>query len=125
MIGGDGGLVDTRVLGKPDRFYGDEAKWEDWHTLFESWAGPINVRVSELLGQALKAPGKISYDALPTEMRVMTKLVFHVLLNLCRGRAAVMVRRQKATQNGFEAYRYLGGPDAHRSGDAHESRLAD
>ena len=38
----------------------------------------------------------------------MTKLVFLVLLNLCRGRAAVMIRRQKAQQNGFEAYRYLG-----------------
>ena len=56
MLGGEGGsLVDTRVLGKPDRYYGDEAKWEDWHTLFESWAGLINVRVSELLGHALKA----------------------------------------------------------------------
>ena len=52
MLGGEGGsLVDTRVLGKPDRYYGDEAKWEDWHTLFESWAGLINLRGASCSGR--------------------------------------------------------------------------
>ena len=100
------GLIDTRVLGKPDRFYGKEENWEEWKDQFESWAGLLDATVGGHLQDAAKLADPIPYDPLSAEMKVMTKLVFHVLMNLCKKRAPVIIRRVQ-NQNGFEAYRRL------------------
>ena len=101
-------IIDTRVLGKgkPDRFYGKETEWEEWKDQFESWAGLLDATVGGHLQHAARLPDPIPYDPLSAEMKVMTKLIFHVLMNLCKKRAGVIVRRV-LNQHGFEAYRRL------------------
>ena len=31
--------VDTRTLGKPDTYHGEEAKWQDWKTVLMAYTG--------------------------------------------------------------------------------------
>ncbi len=50
---GRGGLgIDTRVLGKPDYFDGQDAKWRDWCVVFKSYASLVNPRLRECMEQA-------------------------------------------------------------------------
>ena len=84
------GLIDTRVLGKPDRLYGKESEYEEWKESFESWAGLLNDSIGEFLRAAAKEVDPIVYAGLKPEMKVMTKLIYHVLVNLCKKRASVI-----------------------------------
>eukprot|EP00959_Pyramimonas_sp_CCMP1952_P429835 9002004-Pyramimonas_sp.AAC.1 len=35
-------FVDTRALGKPDMFMGEEHKWNDWKEIFKAYCGVVN-----------------------------------------------------------------------------------
>ena len=105
-MAGHPGLIDTRVLGKSDRIYGKENDWDAWRDQFESWAGLLDATVGAHLAAATKVKDPIAYDPLTPEMKIMTKLVFHVLMNLCKMTASVSGRRVQ-NQQGFEADRRL------------------
>ena len=100
------GLIDTRVLGKPPTFHGKEADYPEWHESFLSWAGLFNGVVAGHLELAKTHPREIVFDQLPAEMQVMTQMVFHMFMQICRGRALTIIRRVPR-RNGFEAFRRL------------------
>ena len=45
-------MIDTRVLGKPDEFFGKENEWDEWRDQFESWAGLLDPTVGASLQAA-------------------------------------------------------------------------
>ena len=46
------GLVDTRLLGKPDHFVGEEGKWSDWKITFDAYVvSVVNAEIAR--GMAL------------------------------------------------------------------------
>ena len=47
--GGSRGLVDSRLLGKPEAFSSDAARWRDFKLVSVSYCGAINPRLSELM----------------------------------------------------------------------------
>ena len=97
------GLIDTRVLGKPFHFLGKESEYEEWHESFLSWAGLFNGAIAEHLEAAQAHPREITFEELPAEMQVMTQLIFHVFMQLCKKRAFTIVRRVP-NRNGFEVF---------------------
>ena len=87
-------------------FSGKEHEYQNWLEHILSWATLFNSAVSGHLEAAKDHPQEIVYDQLPGEMQVLTQLVFHVLMQICRGRANTILRRVPR-RNGFEAFRRL------------------
>ena len=50
-----GGLLDTKQLGKPVLFYGDEEEFSDFRFLFYNYMGLIDIRIP---GELKKLPAK-------------------------------------------------------------------
>ena len=100
------GLVDTRVLGKPLIFSGKEEHYSEWHESLLSWAGLFNGVIAGHLENAKLHPREITFEELPAEMQVMTQMVFHMFMQICRGHALTIIRRVPR-RNGFEALRRL------------------
>ena len=42
-------ILDTRVLGKPDSFAGDQKAWRDWSIVMRSYAGLVDNGLSVLM----------------------------------------------------------------------------
>ena len=59
------GVVDTRILGRPERFDGKDAGWYDFKFEFENHMGAVNSTVVEMMEVAAK-----QQDTIP--MSVMT-----------------------------------------------------
>ena len=97
------GLIDTRVSGKPPIFSGKEHDYQAWLEHILSWAVLFNAAVAGHLELAKDHPQEIIYDNLPPEMKVLSQLIFHVLMQICRGRANTILRRVPK-RNGFEAF---------------------
>ena len=99
-------MVDTRVLGKPPLFHEKESDYSEWHENFLSWAGLFNVAVAGHVENAKQHSREITFKELPADMQVMTRMVFHVLMQICKNRAHTIIRRVPR-RNGFEAFRRL------------------
>ena len=41
--------VDTRTLGRPDVYHGEEQKWPDWKTILKAYCGVVSVRMATLM----------------------------------------------------------------------------
>ena len=103
-------LIDTRVIGKPAQFHGKESHFIEWRENFSSWAELLNPACGGLLEAASKEKNAIAYEPLTQDMKIMTHMLFHVLMQVCKGRAFTVVRRIKVMtgfRNGFEAWRRL------------------
>ena len=79
------GLIDIRVLGKPPIFSGKESDYPAWLEHLLSWAVLFNSAVAGHLDLAKTHPREINFEELPTEMKMLTKLVFHVLMQILQG----------------------------------------
>ena len=42
-------MGDTRLLGRPDTYHGDSAKWRDWKLGFTAFCGAVNERMEQLM----------------------------------------------------------------------------
>ena len=86
---GPGLGVDTRALGRPSMFDGQDVKWRDWSVVFKSYAGLVNERLATLMAPAETAePATLRNDALANdEARQASRDLFHLLLHLTSGPA--------------------------------------
>merc|ERR1711963_927165 len=65
---GPGLGVDTRALGRPSMFDGQDVKWRDWSVVFKSYAGLVNERLATLMAPAETAePATLRNDALAND----------------------------------------------------------
>ena len=56
------GVVDTRVLGRPPLFGGeDEAAWISWSFVFRAYMGAVSADIQD---------GMLAADGLPTEIKM-------------------------------------------------------
>eukprot|EP00973_Karenia_brevis_P049245 6830372-Karenia_brevis.AAC.1 len=46
------GVVDTRALGKPDSFKGEDAAWKDWSIVMRSYTSLVEPRLGPLMEAA-------------------------------------------------------------------------
>ena len=75
-------LIDTRVIGKPSQFHGKESQFLEWCENFSSWAELLNPACGGLLEDAAKEKLPIQYVPLPHDMKIMTHMLFHVLMQV-------------------------------------------
>ena len=78
-------VVDTRVLGKPDQFDGDLAKWPDWSFVMSSYVHCVSAELGGLLRFAGDHPDPIPMARLPPANQQYSNQLFHMLVLLCRG----------------------------------------
>ena len=45
-------MIDTRTLGKPDIYTGDENKWQDWKVVVKAYCSVVNPRMGNLMAHA-------------------------------------------------------------------------
>ena len=81
-----GKLIDTRTLGRPEQFQGEESKWSDWRVVTRAYASLIAPHMTDLLAQAEKCAEEreVLNAVLTQEKTAMSTQLYYVLLMLCR-----------------------------------------
>ena len=51
-----GGIVDTRLIGKPKSFSGREEDWQAWAMMTRAYTGAVSERLAYLMDQSENAP---------------------------------------------------------------------
>ncbi|CAK0860738.1 unnamed protein product, partial [Prorocentrum cordatum] len=79
-------LVDTRTLGKPDVFTGEEHKWNDWKVIFKAYCGVVNADLlaGMRLAESADEASVQNDDFLEENMRQASQQLYYILLLLCR-----------------------------------------
>mmetsp|Transcript_48003 Transcript_48003/g.126645 ORF Transcript_48003/g.126645 Transcript_48003/m.126645 type:complete len:499 (-) Transcript_48003:1652-3148(-) len=97
-----GGVVDPRLLEKPEKFSGNLLDWRRWETFFRSWICNVDSRFDAALREAETRTmriGSINPTVIPLD-----RFLRHELLGLIEGDNASIVIE---TESGFEAWRRL------------------
>ena len=88
------GLVDIRSLTRPPNIDGSDTGWKEWVFAFESHAGLLEL--NELMEGAVgRISPRVSYAhaaAWDDNLRGQSKLLYHILVQLMRGKAASVAR---------------------------------
>ena len=79
-------LIDTRTLGRPEQFQGEESKWSDWGVVARAYASLIVPHLTDLLVQAEGGveEKEVLNAVLTQEKAAMSTQLYYVLLMLCR-----------------------------------------
>ena len=81
-------LIDTRILGKPDGFNGEDHKWKDWSIVTKTYAGVVCPELAELMVDAEGSETAVhNATLLEEEQRAASHQLYFILLMLCRGPA--------------------------------------
>ena len=100
------GLVDTRSLGKPEIFKGDEGSFADWAFIFKSYVGCIAQEYIPLLERCEQSRSPMVNRGLaPADQRLSNQL-YYMMVMLLRGRA-LDIAHNCGIGEGFETYRRL------------------
>ena len=79
--------VDTRLLGKPSDFSGDQHAWRDWSAVFKGYAGAAIPRLQGLMKAATDAEDPcVNATVLDEEDRAASAQLYWMLLMICKGR---------------------------------------
>ena len=96
--------IDTRVIGKPEMFFGSREKFPEWSFVFKAYMSAIDARYSDLLEQAGDKDSIIrNLDLEPHEKQLSTQL-YYILVMLCRDKAQDKMNAVGSGE-GFEAWR--------------------
>ena len=99
-------LVDTRQLGKPDKFSGEPSEFEDWSFILEAYMCCVDREFAALFERIRYSDVPILQSHLtPMEAELSTQL-FYTLVMLLQGRA-LDIAQNTDLGNGFEVYRKL------------------
>ena len=107
------GSVDARLLGKPQRFKGDEDRWEDWSFTMRAYATTLGPSDEDwdapgwMDGAEAHATEVRNID-LGTKVREFSTQLYFILAMLLDGPAMVTVKRVPRAA-GLEAWRQLVG----------------
>ena len=82
-----GQVVDTRVLGRPDKWDGSEKAWPNWSFVMEVCAGAIDQALSADMTTAECSTDVMSIDTMTGEKKARSVQLYFVLIMLCTGRA--------------------------------------
>ena len=100
------GLVDTRQLGRPEKFNGEPATFEDWSFVFEAYMSCVDRKYVELFE-------KVRFSDVPWFNRTMSSTehelsvqLYYTLAMLLQGRA-LDICQTSGLGEGFETYRKL------------------
>lgn len=100
------GTVDTRVLGKPEKFDGEETKWKEWRFATRAYlAAAVEGVEPGLTIDENSTQSVLNANMSQDEARMSCQLHFALVL-LCTGRALDKAQGAGASE-GFQAWRHL------------------
>ena len=116
-------FVDKKVFGKPAMFDGVEKNYTDWEFGFVNWFACLSDDAEKKLIEAAEYPRDISMSAIGTSTRSLSRALYLILSQSCRGRALDLVKGV-AEKNGFEAFRRIRKEYAPKSANRVTAMLA-
>ena len=92
----------------PPDFDGSDAGWREWVFAFESCAGLLDLDglMDSAVGRSSARVNDQDAGALDNGLREKSRLLYHVLVQLLRGKAA-SIARSAERQNGADIWRLL------------------
>ncbi|CAK0826156.1 unnamed protein product [Prorocentrum cordatum] len=101
-------IVDTRTLGKPDVFTGEEHKWNDWKVIFKAYCGVVSADLlaGMRLAESADEASVQNDDFLEENMRQASQQLYYILLLLCRQHPLTTIVNAGENE-GFQAWRKL------------------
>ena len=98
------GVVDTRVIGKPDQFDGDPKKYADWSFKPRSHLGAVDHRYQQVLTTTETSSTPRLNATLGSEERALSTQMYYILVMTTAG-AALDKCHNPGVNEGFEAWR--------------------
>ena len=99
--------VDTRTLGKPHMFTGEEQKWQDWKTVVSAYCSVVDQQMGVVMEAiATGASTNLSNIGLIASETMMSSQLFYILVMIMRGQPLTMVTNV-GTSEGFLAWEKL------------------
>ena len=98
------GVVDTRVIGKPDQFDGDPMKYADWSFKLRSYLGAVDQRYQEELTKTESSSTPRLNANLGSEESALSTQMYYILVMTTAG-AALDKCHNAGVNEGFEAWR--------------------
>ena len=105
---GSPGIIDPRIVSKPDSFDGEEGKWGEWSFVFLAYCTGLSQHLGDLMEAALREENPITLEGLTEENKELAKQLMVMLTLLCRKKALRIIRNVRERGNGIEAWRQLG-----------------
>ena len=99
-------LVDTRQLGKPDKFDGRDENWKEWKFVTKSYLCAVNQHSRPLLDRAESPEGFVYNAGLDPGEAAISSQIYYVLVLLTKGRALDKVQAAGEGE-GLHAWRLL------------------
>eukprot|EP00971_Amphidinium_carterae_P314761 6256819-Amphidinium_carterae.1 len=101
------GTMDTRTLGKPEVFEGNETKWHDFRVVFKAYCFCVNQRFGVLMSgiEAYISGSYVKSTLDPRDVSCSTQL-YYILLLLCRQQPLTLVFNA-GEQEGLTAWQRL------------------
>ena len=99
-------LPDTRLLGKPPSFEGDEAQYREWRFTMRAYSAVLSSDLARLMDQAEAEPLPLNNNQLSMEHRQLSETLYYVLAMLLKGRALRLLMSVGQGQ-GLEGWRTL------------------
>ena len=96
------GVVDTRVIGKPDQFDGDPMKYVDWSFKLKSYLGAVDQRYQEELTKTESSSTPRLNANLGCEDSALSTQMYYILVMTAAG-AALDKCHNAGVNEGFEA----------------------
>ena len=99
-------VVDTRILGKPKNYYGQQDGWPDWSFAMRAYLSCLSETMADLLNAAEKSSKTIELGPLPEAAKAEARQLYYILALQCNG-SALQVVKGVEKNNGFEAWRRM------------------
>ena len=83
--------VDTRVLGRPELFHGDDKSLYEWSQVFRAYAGLVQAGIRELMLKAEDNSQEVENVSLDVPSESCSLTLHYLLVMICRKEAGVIV----------------------------------
>ncbi len=99
--------IDTKLIGKPQDYYGEDDKWFEWATVFRGYAGAAVAGMDDLMTEVEKDSEQPAVNVvLQPEEAAASKQLYWMLLMICKS-SALRVVMSVDKGEGAEAWRKL------------------
>ena len=96
-------VVDTRVLGRPKSFDGQQENWQDWTFAMRAYLSCLTETMADLLDATEKSPETIELGPLPEAAKADAQQLYYILVLQCNGSALQCCRgRREAWRRMFQ-----------------------
>ena len=99
-------IVDTRTLGKPEQFKGDQKDYADWSFVFKSYMSCVSTKFIQLFERIESSRVPLFNRMLDENDKALSTQMYYVLAMLVKGRALDIIQNTGVGE-GAEAFRKL------------------